>query len=84
MASQKDQDNEDDDDDDDGDDDDDSRGDLLLRDACLREFAGDVVDGLYTSIRRKLQNADADEVDHNYNCNDMIANADDEIRSHVR
>ena len=61
------------------------RNDLLLDDACLRQFAGGVVEGLYTAMRRKLHDAEGrNEGDDNYNCSNIIANADNEIRSHVR
>lgn len=64
---------------------DDLRSDLLLDDASLREFAGGVVEGLYTAMRCKLHDVDSrNGDDDNFNCSNVIANADDEIRTHVR
>ena len=78
-------DDDDDEDDDEDEQDDDLRSDLLLDDACLREFASRVVEGLYTAMRRKLQDADnRNDGDDNCSCSNLVANADNEIRSHVR
>jgi len=62
----------------------DVRTDLLLDDASLREFAGGVVEGLYTAMRRKLWDSDSRKDGDENNCSNVIANADDEIRAQVR
>ena len=85
AASLRDEDATENEDEDDNEEGDDLRSDLLLDDASLREFAGGVVEGLYTAMRRKLQDVDSRSDAHdNFNCSRVIANADDEIRTHVR
>ena len=63
-----------------------SSTDLLLDDACLREFATGVVEGLYSAMRRKLQQAESRNggADNRLSCSSVIAEADTEIRSRVR
>jgi len=61
-------------------DDDNLQSEPPLDDASLREFAGSVVERLYTTMQHKLLDA---ENDGNYNCSNLVASADNEIRSHV-
>jgi len=66
---------------------DDLRNELLLDDGNLREFAGSVVQQLYSAIRHKLRHditeQQGDDIDDNYNCSNVVDAADNEIRSHV-
>ena len=60
--------------------------DLLFDDACLRQFAGGVVKGLYAAMRRRLRDTERrcnDEEGDSRNCSHVVANADNDIRSHV-
>ena len=64
--------------------DDDADDELLVNDASLRQFAGRVVEGIYSAMRQKLRDSDNQkERDDNYNCSNVVDDADEEIRSHV-
>ena len=64
--------------------DDDLRSELLLNDDNLRQFAGRVVEGLYSAMRHKLRDPENQKGgDGNYNCSNVVDDADEEIRSHV-
>jgi len=66
-------------------DEDDWQSELLQDDTSLREFASSVVERLYSAMRHKLGDVESrDEADENFSCSNMVADADNKIRSQVR